>query len=799
MFRNYFKIAWRNLWRSKTFSLLNLSGLTISLAACLIIFFWVKNELNYDTAGVNADRVYRVALTLQAKGQPDKQFALTAAPLAPVLVKDFPEIKSAVRFEQYAASVNYKTEHFFSNKFLFADSTFFDVFGYPMLKGDPHTALTGSNSVVITESLAKKYFGNEDAIGKVITVNDTIPLKVTGIAKDIPATNHFYFDIVCSFGVLENEGIDNTTNWWNDACYTYILLNNKNDARALDGKITNIMDKYNGKQNKAMGMNGLHFLQPLKSIHLHSDLRNEINPNGSFTALQIFIVIAVFLLIVACINYINLTTATSFKRAKEIGIRKVAGASLKQLISQFLSESVLISFAAMLLAVGLAEICLSLFNRIAGTQISFTESISLNVILYLVGFTAVLGMIAGIYPALYLSNTRPVKVLKNVIDKKGNLLSLRKALVVFQFTLSVILIAATIIAWQQLNYMQSQDLGFTKEQVVTIPLRTQTQSLAKEILKKKIEKNAGAIAVTTSSSTPGKTLNNIVTLPEGVPQDQLQSMSTLVVDYDFLNTYQLKMAAGRFFSPGYGTDSSAFVLNETAVKEIGWGKPENAIGKGFEWGLGKKGKIVGVVKDFHFNSLQQKVAPVVMHMMPLNSGWYGYVSARINTKNVQQTIRSIQDDWKEILPEEPFDYFFVDEDYNKQYEAEQRLSSLSVMFSILTIFISCLGLFGLVMVAVNQRTKEIGVRKVLGASVTGITALLSKDFLKLVAISILIATPVSWWLMHQWLTSFAYRIEVKWWVFVLAAVIAICIALVTVSVRAVKAATVNPVKSLRTE
>jgi len=556
---------------------------------------------------------------------------------------------------------------------------------------------------------------------------------------------------------------------------------------------------FNGDDNRATGFTGLHFLQPLKDIHLHSDLRNEINPNGSITSLRIFIAIAIFLLLVACINYINLSTATSFKRAKEIGVRKVAGAALGQLIAQFLTESVLISITALLLAFGLAQVCLPLFNNIAQTNISFHANFSLRLVLSLIAFAVALGIIAGIYPAFYLSNIRPADVFKNVVRKKGSFLSLRKTLVVFQFTLSVILIVSTIIASQQLHYMQSQDLGFNKEQVVAIPLRNQTQSLAKEIIKKEFEKEPDVVMVTSSSLTPGKTLNNIVTLPEGVPRDQSQSMSTLVVDYDFINTYALQIAAGRGFSKNYGTDSSAFILNETAVKEIGWGDAKNAIGKSFEWGLGKKGRIIGVVKDFHYNSLQQKIMPVVMHIMPLNSGWYRYISARINTHDVQHAIRSLQNTWKKLLPDHPFEYFFVDEDYNKQYQTEQRLGNLSLVFSILTIFISCLGLFGLVMVAVTQRTKEIGVRKVLGASVTGITTLLSKDFLKLVGVAILIAFPVAWWLMNKWLADFAYRIQISWLVFLMAALVAILIALLTVSFQAIKAATSNPVRSLRTE
>jgi putative ABC transport system permease protein len=799
MFKNYFKIAWRNLFKNKAFTLLNLGGLTISFAVCIIIFCWVSNELNYDTAGTNADNVFRVALTLQSKGQPDKQFALTAAPLAPVLVKDFPEIDKATRIEFYGALMNVKSNHFFSDKFLFADSTFFDVFGFPLIAGNPHTALEGSNSAVITESIAKKYFGNENPIGKTITCNDTILLKVTGVAKDIPTNSHFSFEIVCAFNVLQQNNIDNTTNWWNDDYYTYISLKDKHAATALNEKITNIINKYNGADDVAMGIKGLHFLQPLKSIHLYSNLRNEINANGSITALRIFIAIAIFLLLVACINYINLTTATSFKRAKEIGVRKVAGAALRQLIAQFLCESVLLTLIALLLALGFAQLSIPLFNKIAETQISLSAYLPFNIILILIAFAVLLGTVAGIYPALYLSNVKPIKVFKNIREKKGSLLSLRKALVIFQFTLSVLLVIATIVALQQLHFMQSQNLGFNKEQVLAVPLRTQTESFQKEIIKNEFKKDAGVAMVTTSSSTPGKTLNNIVTLPEGVPQNAQQSMSTLVVDYDFIDTYKMQMAAGRAFSKNYPTDSNAFIINEAAVKEIGWGNSQNAIGKGFEWGLGKKGKIIGVVKDFHYNSMQQKVAPVVMHILPLYSGWYGYISVRINTKNAKQVIGDLQKTWKQLLPDHPFEYYFVDEDYNKQYQTEQRLGNLSAIFSVLTIFISCLGLFGLVMVAVSQRTKEIGVRKVLGASVAGITTLISKEFLKLVFIACLIAFPLSYWIMNKWLQSFAYRINISWWVFGVAGVAALLIALLTVSFQSIKAAMTNPVKSLRTE
>jgi putative ABC transport system permease protein len=706
MIKNYLKIAWRNLWKNRSFTLLNLGGLTISLAACLIIFFWVTSEFSYDTAGANANRVYRVGLTLVAKGQPDKQFAATAPPLAGVLVKDFPEIQKAVRIVQYSTTIGSNNNHFFTQQFFFADSTFFDVFGYPLLEGHPQTVLNGANSVVISETAAKRIFGSANPVGKMITCDDTILLRVTGIMKDIPETNHFHAEMITCFNVLAKNNVDDVTNWWNDDYYTYILLNNTANAPALNKKIEHIMEKYYGKQNKAMGFDGLHFLQPLTDIHLHSDLIAEINANGSITALRIFIAIAIFLLLVACINYINLTTATSFRRAKEIGIRKVVGAERRQLMGQFLSESVLITVMALILAIGIALAVLPLFNQLAGTALSASTYLSWRLLIGILAFVLVLGAFAGLYPAIYLSGARLVNVFKQGKGAAGGL-NLRKVLVVFQFTLSVMLIVATIVCWQQLHYMQTRDLGFDKEQVVAIPLRTAKQNQSSSILKQEMKNDPGLLSVTASSNIPGRDLNNIVTLPEGVSKDRLQSMYTLVVDFDYINTYKLKMAAGRAFSKDYPTDSSGFILNEAAVKEIGWTN-QTAIGKGFEWGLGKKGKVIGVVKDFHYRSLQQKIAPLVMHVLPANSGWYSFLSVKVNTGETKAALQAIGNTWKKVLPTEPFDYRFVNEVYQKQYETEQRLGRLSILFSMLTIFISCLGLFGLVMVAVAQRTKEIG-------------------------------------------------------------------------------------------
>lgn len=800
MLKNYFRIAWRNLWKNKTFTILNLGGLTISLAACIVIYFWASDELNYDTAGSNADRVFRVALTLKVKDQPDKDFAVTASQLAPVLVKDFPEIEKSVRILPSKVLISQNEKNFYTSKFFYADLDFFDVFGYSLVKGDPHTALHGTRSAVISESMAKKCFGDEDPIGKTITCNDTTLLKVTGVAKDLSAKNHFQFDIICSFKYLELTagGPDNLGGWWDDSYYTYVLLKDARSSVALNSKIANIIDKYNHEQNVKFGLFGTHYLQSLRDIHLHSNLRAEINPNGSLSSFRIFIGIAIFLLVVACINYVNLSTATALKRAKEIGMRKVVGAAFSQLVGQFLSESILISLIALAFSIGLAQLLLPGFNSLAQTQISFGAHMSLKFLAIIFSSSILLGLVAGLYPAIFLSRVKPINVFKNSIEKKASLLPFRKVLVIFQFTLSILLIIATTIAVQQLHYMQSQDVGLNKEQVVAVPLQNYSDRLLEERLKAAFEGKPGVLSVSSSSATPGKRLANITVLPEGVPQDKTQTMGTLVVDYDFFKTYKLSMVSGRTFSKDFGGDSSAFILNETAVKDLGWTN-KNAVGKNFKWGYGKEGKIIGVAKDFHFNSLQSKITSTVIHILPVNSGWYRFLSVKANSSNMKQVLVSLESGWKEVLADHPFEYFFVDEDYDKQYGAEQRLSSLSVIFSILTILISCLGLFGLVLIAVARRTKEIGIRKVLGASIAGITTLVSKDFLQLVCISILIATPLGWWLMHEWLNDFPYHVQMSWLVFFAAGLLAIFIALMTISFHAIGAALTNPVKSLRTE
>ena len=798
MIKNYFQIAWRNLWKNRTYTALNLGALTISLAACFIIYFWISYELSYDRLNTNADRVFRVALRVDAENQPTKQFAPTAPPLMPALLKDFPEIEKAVRINHAEPVISYSGQHFFANNFFYADAAFFEVFGCPLLKGDPHAVLTNTNAAVITESMAKKLFGNKEPIGQIITINDTVLLTISGVAKDLPANNHFNFDVLASIKLLERQlGSRLMGGWWFNSFYTYVLLKRPSDATALNAKIADIMDTYNAKQNKEMGLKGMHFLQPLKSIHLHSDLAGELNPNGSIQSLRILGWIAGFLLLVACINYVNLTTATSFKRSKEIGLKKVVGASFSQLMTQFLTEAVLISFISVILAVGLAVTLLPLFNKLAATQISIAAQFSPQFITGLILFSILLGIAAGFFPSFYLSRIKPLITIRKTFLKPHTAFSLRKVLVVFQFSITVALIIATIVAWQQLYYMQTKDLGFSKEQVLNISLHNRTERLARELIKKELTSVAGITDVSAAQKTPGSALDYAMVRPEGVPKEHTQTMASLITDFNFIKTYQLKIVAGRAFSTEYGSDSADFIINEAAVKDFSWGKPENAIGKSFVWG-GKEGKVIGVVKDFNFNSLQQKVQPMVMHIQP---EWFTFnsISVRLPPQNIKTTMRSLEAAWKRVLPNHPIEYSFVDEEFDKQYKTERQLTNLSVIFSILIIFISCLGLLGLTTVAVSQRTKEIGVRKVLGASVSGIAALLSKDFVRLVVIAIIIASPIAWWMMNNWLNDFAYRINIQWWVFAFAGLLAVIIAFITVSFQAIKVAIANPIKSLRTE
>ena len=796
MLKNYFKIALRNLWKHKGYSFINIGGLAIGMAGCILILLFVQDELSYDAYHEKSDRIYRIALEMLSPGEPEKYFANTALALAPALEEDFPAVEHAVRFRRRSFYVERGTSRFYENRFLFSDPEVFDIFSFPLVAGDPKTALTEPFSVVLTQESAEKYFGDEEALGQVLTMQDTLAFQVTGVMASLPTNNHIRFDFLASFETLI-AGQQNLNQWWNHSYYTYVLLQESASLEDFKPQLYDVTRQHIAEQEDLYGFQQKHYLQPLSEIYLHSDIRGEGGPRGSITYVYTFSAIAVLILLIACINFMNLATARSMQRAREVGMRKVLGAYRQQLAGQFLGESFLVAIVAMVLAVGFVIPALPLFNSLSGKALSVISLQNSIVIWGLLGITLVVGLASGSYPAFALSSFRPVEVLKGALNGAAGA-GLRKMLVVFQFGISIVLIVGTLVVYQQLDFMQNQQLGFAKEQILIVPTRGISDfDNTYESIKEQFLQQGDVLGISASSSIPGRGLNNIVIQPEGMTDNETRTMLTLGIDHDFVETYGLELAAGRSFSQAFSTDEGeGFILNEAAVADVGWASAEEAIGKAFNWGLGKEGFVVGVVKDYHHASLQQRVQPIVMHILP---DWFGYFSLRINTSQVQETLATLEQTWQQWAPNRPFEYFFMDEDYDRQYRAEQQFGQISSAFSLLAILIACLGLFGLAAYTAEQRTKEIGVRKVLGASVSNLVLLFSKEFTRLVLIAFVIAAPVAYFAMQQWLETFAYRIDLGIGTFLFAGLLALLIAWFTVSFQAIKSALNDPVKALRYE
>ncbi|MEO5592625.1 MAG: FtsX-like permease family protein [Chitinophagaceae bacterium] len=793
MIKNYFKIAFRNLWRHKTFSFINIMGLTVGLMAFFLIFMYVKFELSYDSFNSKADRIYRVVADLKTPSETINTSGPAWA-VAPNVKDEFPEVEDFVRVSEANLLVRKGDVKFQEENAMWADSALFRVFDFKLLKGNPRTALKEQLSIVFTETAAKKYFGNKDPMGQTLLLTgDAFPSKVTGIMQDMPENSQIKADMLVSMSTLTQKFNSNLDSQWaNYGNRTYLLLKPQTNAMALQAKLPAFLEKRNGTQMKQLQMFPKLLFQPLRDVYLHST--RDGSKTGNSNNVYIFSIIAIFILVIACINFINLTTARSAERAKEVGIRKVVGAGKMQLAKQFIGESVLICIIAYILAVIASGLLLSPFNQLSGKIISHSIFEHGSYLIILLVIAIGIGILAGIYPALVLSSFQPVKVLKGrfATGTKGTLL--RKALVVAQFTISTGLIIGTIVVYSQMTYMRNQDLGFNKDQKLIIDTHGDP---AKNTLKQAIAGLPNVISTSLTGSVPGGGNPGAYSQVENKKGDmQIANLDLYFTDFDYIPQYKIKMVAGRAFSKEMGTDTTqAMVLNETAVKMFGYSSPKDIIGKKFDqWG--RKGNIIGVMEDFHFRSLQEVIKPLSMRIEP---GGCDLISVNIAATNVQKTIASVENKWKTFIPNRPFNYFFLDEFFDKQYRSEIRFGKLFLNFALLAIFISCLGLLGLASYSTMQRTKEIGIRKVMGASVGGIINLLSKDFLILVLISFVIAAPVAWYGMHSWLKDFAYRIDISWWVFVLAGVMAIVIALGTISFQAIKAAMANPVKSLRTE
>ncbi|HVX26727.1 MAG TPA: ABC transporter permease [Parafilimonas sp.] len=805
MFKNYLKVALRNLWKNKAFSALNIVGLATGLAVCLLIVLYVVDELSYDKYNVNADRIYRLDADIYFNNT-SAIFAVAPDPLAPALKRDFPDIEEEVRIDnQSDILVKKDNQNVQDHNAGFADSTFFKVFTVPMIHGNPATALKEPNSIVIDETTAKKYFNSTDVVGKTLVVDNTNYCKITGVIKDIPKQSHFHFHFI------RPRGKDNDS-WLSNNTYNYVMVRPGVTKEKLQKDVDATINNYLGKELESqlhstlsdLKKNGSHFIYhatPLTDIHLHSNKSYEIEANGDASYVYIFSIIAIFILLIACVNFMNLSTARSANRAKEVGIRKVAGSLRSHLITQFLTESVLLSFFSLLLAIGIAALLLPLFNQLAAKDMSVGTLFSTWLFPVMIALVFLVGCVAGSYPAFYLSAFQPIDVLKGKIAKGFKNSWLRSGLVIFQFTISIILIIGTVVIYNQLNYIRSKKIGYNRDQVFVIHnawyLDKQIHTFRDELLN-----IPGITNATVSGDLPtGTSFDN-----EGWFRDATMDATKAVVltdffvDDNYIPTLGMQMAQGRNFSKDFPSDSVGVILNEAAVKVLGFKDPfketlyrpdfsNNTINGSIAY------HVVGVVKDFNFSSLHQNVTPLIIQQ---GENW-GSIAVRINSKNMPSVINSIQTKWNKMTNGQPFNYTFMDADFNKIYTAEQQTGKLFITFAVFAIFIGCLGLFGLVTYAAEQRTKEIGVRKVLGASVSRIVAMLSKDFAKLVLISSVIAFPIAWWAMHKWLESFAYRTNISWWIFIVAGLAAILIALITVSFQAIKAAIANPVKSLRTE
>jgi putative ABC transport system permease protein len=810
MLRNYWKIAFRNMAKYKFISFINLFGLTIGMTCCLLILTYILHEVSYDRYNSKAGRIYRVTRSFSNKeGIVSLHLGAVAPPFGPLLKNEFPDIQKVTRvLLMGTAPMHYKDKIFNEKDIFCADSNFMNIFDVSLLKGDPATALNDPYCIVLTEEVAKKYFGEEDPMNKVIRLNNQTNFRVTGIFKPLPSAAHLHPEIMLSFNTLKDSTIygekNLQTNWGNNAFYTYLLFPKGYPVKNIEAQFPYFLDKYMREPGEAADYKHSKytqlFLQKLTDIHLTSHLDEEIEENGDSTRVYVFGAIALFILLIACINYMNLSTARSALRAKEIGIRKVAGAQRSEIITQFLSESVMITCMAVLLAIGLTYLTLPWLNTVTGQPLTIQSIIRWQVILPLALTPFVIGILSGLYPALFMSSFQPARVLKGLFKVSGNSISFRKVLVVTQFSISIILIISTAIVFQQLHYMQEKSLGFDKSRVVTLRydngLDKTYETFRNDLLQYSDIKDAGR-----SSRIPGGRLLDEQGA-ETESGDSLRPVNSdikfLAADYDFVPTYGIPLAAGRNFSREYARDTTSFLLNVAATQALGMRSPQEAIGKNFKYG-DLKGKVIGVIANFHFESLHQNILPIILVMPGPTNGFYNKISVKISGNDIPAAIAHLGKTWKKFLPETPFEYTFLDEQFDQLYRSEQRQGTLFTTFACIAIFIACLGLLGLSAFAITQRIKEIGIRKVLGASVSGIVGLLSKDFLKLVAIAAIIAFPVAWYIMHSWLRDFAYRISIQWWVFLLAGLLASAVALITIGFQAIKAAIANPVKNLRSE
>jgi len=802
MFRNYLKIAYRNIIKQKAYSIINIFGLALGLAACILVGLYIWQNLHYDDYHVKGDRIYRISVSTKTP-QGTFPMAETPALLAPTLKQKYPEVDTIARiYFPDRDLISSSDKKIYEEDLIFADDSFFDIFSYNFLQGSAESALKDKNSVVITKSTAQKYCDSQNPIGKTLNFNNRIDFEVTGVIENVPVNSHFTFEMVATYSSLVDLPVGNYLHQWGATfgSYTYVLLQPETDPVQFGEKIAPFL---NETMKLIEGIHQKFILQPVSSIHLFSDLEGEINPNSSITYLVILGSIALFILILACINFINLTTARAVKRAREIGVRKVFGAAKQQLIRQFLGESIIITLIALACSLVIIELFEPSFTRLIGTELTYKFFSSFGIMLTILLAAIIVGVLSGLYPAFVLTHFQPVQVMKGTVhsSRRGSAF-LRKFLVLLQFSISLILIIFTIIINQQIGFMRNFDMGFDEEEVILLKT-PERMSYISETIKAELNEIPGIVKTSTSLGAPvaGNGFGTNLT-PDLAHQDIEFMVSVRMIDHDFLDLYGVKLLAGRMLSELGEVDfTTKTLVNETTVRKLGFASNEEALGHNYTIGLSDgverfSPEIVGVVQDFHFNSLHEEVSPLLFMYWPY---LFHEISIKISPNNVPATIKEIKSVWEKFYPAHPFDFSFLDEKIDSMYKAEERSFKVISTFSVLAIFIASLGLLGLTFYTTEQRRKEIGVRKILGASIPNIIQNISAEFLKLVLIANLIAWPISYLFVNKWLASFPYKVEISILVFISAAVIALGISLITIGYTVIRSAVSNPIESIRYE
>lgn len=804
MIKSYFKIAWRNIVRNKAFSAINIVGLALGIAACILILQYVAFELSFDNFHANGDQIYRVRQDRYNEGKLSTEWAAGAFAVGNSFKEAYPEVEDYVKLINRGSMVLDHGERSFKvEKVYISSSSFFSVFSYPLLNGNPKTALTETNTVVLSASVASKLFGNENPVGKIIQINKRKSAKVTGVFEDMPANTHFKTDILISYATFVSEVKPNNPDlaWQWDGCLTYLKLRKGTDIPKLEAKFPALVDKLAGEEHKKYNSAAVYLLQPLKDIHLYSHLMMEAEPNGDGNTVYLLLGIAFFIVVIAWVNYINLSTARAINRAREVGVRKAVGSQRSQLIGQFMMESVLLNGLAVVLALILVALSLPKFNEISGQQLSFALLGSRMFWLPLITLFIVGAFFSGLYPAFVLSGFKPVVVLKGKVSTSTKRILLRKSLVVFQFAASLFLLVGTLTVFQQIRYMRQQSLGINIDQTLVInpPIVADDSTFMRQMsaFKDELLRQSGVKSVTASTVVPGQPSqwNAGGIRLKGTDESAGKQYRIIGVDYDFLKTYDLKLVSGRNFSKEFGSDPKAVIFNKMAVKQLGFSNPEQAIGKEINF-WGEIFTIVGVTDNFHQQSLKDAYEPLIIRLIP---DIRGYFSVKLSTGQANTSVAGIQSEWNRFFPGNPFEYSFLDDRFNDQYKADQRFGQVFGVFTGLAILVACLGLFGLASFTTAQRTKEIGIRKVLGSSVYAIVEMLYREFAILILISFLISAPLAWFATSRWLNGYAFRTDIQWWLFAAPFVLVLVIALLTVSFQSIKAALMNPVKSLKSE